>query len=973
MYPLLMWPLTAATATALTALSYLAIRHPVTRRLALKQFARRRHEAILAVTGASLGTAIIIASLVVGDTLGFSVRQDAYRLLGPIDERVAVHNLNAAPGIARRLALLEVSPYVDGVLSADYAQVAATADTPHGRTAEPRSVMWSVDFPAAAAFGMAGGPSGLSGATPAARTAVVNRPFADSLGVDVGDRVTLHLGTSSPRVLITRVVPERGLAGAGPFGNQNRNVYVSPETFSLVRRASVQAVTVISNEGGVESGARLTDRVTAEINAFLGRLRHNALVDTPKQAVLQAADRTGASLGAVFLMIGSFSIIAGALLLVNIFVMLGDERKTQLGVLRAVGMSRSGVAGALSLEGAMYSLLAVVPGTGLGLAVGWAVAKAAGVIFGSFGGGAALKVTFAVSGTSIVNGIELGLLIGVTAIVLTSLRISRFNIIAAVRDLQKTGPARNSGRLLTVAAVAGVLCAVAAVPAVAASQPQGSYLLPSVAAACTVPWLRKCLGARWAVTAAAFAVLAWCVLLPVIRPRIFDAASMTVFVIEGTLIAVSAVALVSQNQQVLLAPLLRLGRRSPQGLLAIRLAGAYPLAKRFRTGATLIMYTLITLVLVLLVEITGVFQSTIASQTQQITAGFTLRVDVAPGASHAVLRMARSAGDGGQVTSTAVLTSAVATATDPGHRTTAPLHAIAIGVDSAALQSMAFDARLPGLTTDAAVWHRIAVDARYVAIDAFFGSAGGPPGHYYSPGDRFVIRDPVTANTRTVIIAGVLNSATIFYPYATAVGGEFPVVGSTRMVREVFGGDAEASGALLKLRADVSPGAVAGRLQARGLTAGLVATPLPAAVRQLFSANIAFFRLMQGFLGLGLLVGVAGIGVVMIRAVHERRRTIGMLRALGAQASTMRQTFLLESGFIAGEGVVLGCVLGLLTTWLMYQKSAQFASFHVPFPIEWGIVALLAIVTLIASLLATIGPARRAAGIRPAIAVRVAE
>jgi putative ABC transport system permease protein len=62
----------------------------------------------------------------------------------------------------------------------------------------------------------------------------------------------------------------------------------------------------------------------------------------------------------------------------------------------------------------------------------------------------------------------------------------------------------------------------------------------------------------------------------------------------------------------------------------------------------------------------------------------------------------------------------------------------------------------------------------------------------------------------------------------------------------------------------------------------------------------------------------------MAHAVRERRRTIGILRALGFQSRTVERSFLLESAFIATEGVVLGSILGVLTTWLMYRNSAQF-------------------------------------------------
>jgi hypothetical protein len=46
-------------------------------------------------------------------------------------------------------------------------------------------------------------------------------------------------------------------------------------------------------------------------------------------------------------------------------------------------------------------------------------------------------------------------------------------------------------------------------------------------------------------------------------------------------------------------------------------------------------------------------------------------------------------------------------------------------------------------------------------------------------------------------------------------------------------------------------------------------------------ASITFNRLIQGFMGLGLLVGVAALGVISARSVVERRQQIGVMRALG--------------------------------------------------------------------------------------------
>jgi ABC-type lipoprotein release transport system permease subunit len=80
-----------------------------------------------------------------------------------------------------------------------------------------------------------------------------------------------------------------------------------------------------------------------------------------------------------------------------------------------------------------------------------------------------------------------------------------------------------------------------------------------------------------------------------------------------------------------------------------------------------------------------------------------------------------------------------------------------------------------------------------------------------------------------------------------------------------------------------------------------------------------------------------------------------------------------ESTFVAVEGVTVGTVLGVLTTWLLYQNSPAFGNLSAAFPIAWGQIALTVGATLAASLLATVGPARRAAQIRPAVALRIAD
>ena len=977
MYPNLLMPLLTIVAVAVAGLTWLIVRQPVSRRLAGRQIARRKTEAVLVLTGSVLGTAIIVGALVVGDTLNHSVRQDAYRTLGPIDERVVPADPATVHSVVGRLMALKRESEVDGVLAVQLDQAAATATSPAGRSAEPRVLAWDVNLASAATFGRAGGRSGLSGPNPTAGHVVVNAPLATSLRVHAGDPITLYLYGRPQSLVVDRVVAEAGLAGTGLGATVNRNAFLPPGSLAALAHSAGSAprtVVLVSNRGGVESGDKLTTAVTQRIRAALGPLAHRVSIESPKHTVLSAAQKTGDALGALFLMIGSFSIIAGALLLVNIFVMLAEERKAQLGMLRAIGMKRSRLIGSLTLEGATYAVVSVIPGLALGVAVGYGVAFVAGRIFSSWStDGTGLTISFAVTPTSVVNGVAMGLIIAIATILLTSVRISRFNIIGAIRDLSPTATNRTRRGLLVGGCVLAGVTALVAVPALASSAPVPTLLLPSLIALFLVPALRLKLSARAAATASAAFVLVWSLVAPVVRPRIFDTPSMAVYVVSGTLVAFSAVILVSQNQQVVLWPVRRLLDRPSETALAARLAVAYPLAKRFRTGATLIMYALVTLVLVLLAEITGMINKSVDRSVADSTAGYSLRLDVNPAAARQTMADLQRGPFRPDIAGVTPLTTALASVSDPGHRTTEPLRALAVGVPARGLDAMRFDRRLKTLSTDAAVWALVARDPSYVVLDSNFGATGGPNGRFYEPGDTFQVTNPATSAAATRTIAGILKSSIAFYASSGESVNAFPFIGSVDSVRALFGPSAQVTAALVRTTPAVDPQQLAPRLQGHYLAASMVATPIAANVRRMFASSTAFFQLMQGFLALGLLVGVTGLGVVMVRAVRERRRTIGVLRALGFRSRTVARSFLFESGLIAVEGIVLGSVLGVLTTWLMYQKSAAFDGIRNGFPIAWSMIGILVAATFVASLLATIGPARRAAGIKPAIAVRVSD
>ncbi|WP_152436725.1 ABC transporter permease [Nocardiopsis xinjiangensis] len=91
-------------------------------------------------------------------------------------------------------------------------------------------------------------------------------------------------------------------------------------------------------------------------------------------------------------------------------------------------------------------------------------------------------------------------------------------------------------------------------------------------------------------------------------------------------------------------------------------------------------------------------------------------------------------------------------------------------------------------------------------------------------------------------------------------------------------------------------------------------TPLKGEVELSAESNGAVQWLLMAFMGFGLVVGCAALGVVTIRSIAERRNQIGVLRAIGMQRSGVRRLFLIESLLVTVSGIVLGFGLAFIVS-----------------------------------------------------------
>jgi len=140
-----------------------------------------------------------------------------------------------------------------------------------------------------------------------------------------------------------------------------------------------------------------------------------------------------------------------------------------------------------------------------------------------------------------------------------------------------------------------------------------------------------------------------------------------------------------------------------------------------------------------------------------------------------------------------------------------------------------------------------------------------------------------------------------------------------------------------------------------------------------------FFKVLDVFLGIfgSLALAVAFIGIVntLVMAILERRREIGIMKAIGASDGDVKRLFFAEAGAMGILGGIIGVALGWAIGQVInlgtnvYLKRQSFPPEHF-WSVPWWLVAFALVFSFFVSLAAGLYPAGRAARLDPVQALR---
>jgi putative ABC transport system permease protein len=388
-------------------------------------------------------------------------------------------------------------------------------------------------------------------------------------------------------------------------------------------------------------------------------------------------------------------------------------------------------------------------------------------------------------------------------------------------------------------------------------------------------------------------------------------------------------------------------------------AVSYPLHRRFRTGMTLAMFSVVLLSIAFFSIFGALFQTDPTRQTggYDIEARTTLSVpdlapydrhEVAPGTLTAQVRLPElRSEDRGFIT---VDGERVGTFRDYRH--------VVYGYDEDFVDTQQYRLieRLPEYASDRAAYEDVLHSSDRVIVSYIYSTNAEGQALSHHVGENLTLHLGDTFLNYTV--AGIqeqFHLPGIFLPRAE--------------MEELFPQTADVY--LFKIKAGADPTATAHQLESNYRDVGMDAKAMRPQVIEEQASFRQILGAMKLFLGLSLLVGVLSLGIITSRSVLERRQEIGMLRALGYTGREVRRLFLVEVTFTILLGAAVGVVCALIVTFGLW--FAVIRQLHYPYVVPWLEIGLLILVSYVVAMLAAWIPIGRSARVAPAEALRYLE
>jgi putative ABC transport system permease protein len=452
---------------------------------------------------------------------------------------------------------------------------------------------------------------------------------------------------------------------------------------------------------------------------------------------------------------------------------------------------------------------------------------------------------------------------------------------------------------------------------------------------------------------------------------------MEMFVLSGVFIVSSAVLLFLFNSTQILGVIVKLYGLTGRPTATLKTATAYPMKSKFRTGMTLYMFALVIFTITVMSMMVGMISYNIDKTISEQAGG----IDIVGlgNANRPIFNMTAEIEASDNLTMddfNAVMGLSygfvMRNTTIENPRTgSMNTYQTIMGMDEQFMLHNKFvmDKMDERYKDEREVWRAVWDNPEYAVIDGGLAAgqsmmmgggedSGGGMSGVLGPVKKYGIGDNVTLYTPAGV---VVNKTVIGIMVQSMLGGVYmSSEAATRdfnlTVPTFFFFDVKDGRDYEKL----------GKTMEKELHLEIIVVSV--LVKQFTNIMDQFFNLFSAFMGLGLIVGIAGLGIITLRAVHERRLEIGMMRAIGFKKRGVIGAFFMEASFIALMGIFIGTLLGIALGFNIWYDGFRPENFD--FYIAWPRIIVVTLIAYGATAALTIVPAFMASKIAPAEALR---
>ena len=698
-----------------------------------------------------------------------------------------------------------------------------------------------------------------------------------------------------------------------------------------------------------------------------------------KEEALATAEEGAGALSAMFLVFGAFTIGAGLLLVLTIVMMLAESRRTDEAIMRAIGLKRSDMRSLALMEGMMTSAGASILGGIFGLVLAWIVSLAFSSVFASAG---ADGIAYSFSIESMLIGMSAGFIIAMATLWGTAFWTSRLNIVQALRGLS---PMRKRGIpwwlfLLLIVFIGTGLLAGLSILTFDSSSPM-RFALWHIMASCLIvgitplftfilPHLRG-----WSIrntgrnTMAAIGLsLAFWALTPDswvpvdsgIKPDEITFAVLGIVQVFAGVLILTGIA--PRFASWVISKSFLAKRIGPVAKVSL----AYPASAPLRTAVIMGMFSLTVFSVIVLAGYSVQFEEHSSGYVEDASGDFEIllsssrRVPLELSSNPVEWDLEETNPE--HIDAVGIVNRAVVWVDDGDDSIGYILRGVDSGfIEHGAIPLQDWDKALGD--TEQEAWESLKINENVVFVDSSFALIDPNTGESIS-GMTLPIGKSISlidisnpGNSRNVIVGGILSQSSQLFSQGIWMDGEIVEEQYGGVVTRIYvshGPEISSSDLESSLSSDLAP-------------SGVYTSIIEDEILLILGLIFAILAIFQAYLALGLVVGIAGIGVVTYRSVSERSGQIGMLRALGFRKRMVMSGMILEVSWTSLLGMINGAIVAIAFHYALYQTfwEEQGAKLILP----WFEVISMVLGGWILVLLATWVPVTKATRVTPSQAL----